>query len=153
MSDTTLSQQVNDAMKDAMKARDTAALNVLRALKSAIKNTAIEKHGADSDLDDPEVMAVVRKQIKQRQDSLESFEKAGRDDLAATEKAEMEVLAKFLPAGLSESEIEAIVESAIAETGATSKKDMGQVMKLVQEKAAGRADGKALSQAVMKRLN
>lgn len=153
MSDITLSQQVSNAVKNAMKSRDTVALNVLRALKSAIKNAAIEKHGADSDLDDTETTAVIRKQIKQRQDSLASFEQAERTDLAETEKAEMDVLEKFLPAGMSEAEIESLVEACIAEAGATSKKEMGAVMKLVQEKAAGRADGKALSQAVMKRLN
>jgi uncharacterized protein YqeY len=139
-------------MKEAMKAKNAAALNVLRALKSAIKYAAIEKHGADGNLDDTEAVAVVRKQIKQRQDSIESYEKAERPELVAKEQAEIAVLEDFLPAGMSGAEIAALVEACVAEVGATSKKEMGQVMKLVQERAAGRADGKALSQEVMKRL-
>ena len=153
MSDTPFSQRVMDDLKDAMKAKDATALTVLRALKSAIKYAAIEKHGADGDLDETDALAVVRKQIKQRQDSIESYEKAGRDDLADTEKAEMAVLEKYLPAAMSEADVVALVEQCIAEVGAESKKEMGQVMKLLQEKAAGRADNKVLSQEVMKRLS
>jgi len=152
MSDSTISQRLADDLKEAMKVRNTASLNVLRALKSAIKYAAIEKHGAEGDLDDAEAVAVVRKQIKQRQDSIGSYEEAGRPELAANEQAEIAVLEGFLPAGMGEAEIAALVEACIAEVGATSKKEMGQVMKLVQERAAGRADGKALSGEVMKRL-
>jgi uncharacterized protein YqeY len=94
----------------------------------------------------------VRKQIKQRQDSIEQFEKAGRAELAETEKNEMAILQNFLPAALSSEEIEVLLDQAIATTGATSKADMGRTMKVLQELVNGRADGRALSEAVMKRL-
>lgn len=97
-------------------------------------------------------MAAVRKQIKQREDSIAQFQQAGRTELAEKEKAEIAVLERFLPKPLSDSEIENLVAAALAETGATTKAQMGAVMKLVTERAAGRADGKVLSQAVMKRL-
>ena len=147
-----LTQQITEDMKTAMREKNTVALNTVRMLKSAIKNAAIEKGGADAELTDTEVMAVVRKEVKKRQDSIEQYEAAGRDELAAQEKAEIEVLNGYLPEPLSEEEIASIVEAAIAEVGATSRKEMGQVMKIVQEKTAGRADGKTLSQAVMSKL-
>jgi len=140
-------------MKMAMREKNTVALNTVRMLKSAIKNAAIEKGGADAELTDPEVMAVVRKEVKKRQDSIEQYEAAGRTELADQEKAEMEVLNGYLPEPLSDEEIAAIVDAAVAEVGATSRKEMGQVMKLVQERTAGRADGKTLSQAVMAKLS
>ncbi|MEM0896583.1 MAG: GatB/YqeY domain-containing protein [Verrucomicrobiota bacterium] len=153
MSDTSLATRVMDDLKAAMKAKDSTALTVLRALKSAMKNAAIEKGGADYELNESEAMAVIRKQIKQRQDSADQFEKAGRAELAENENAEIKVLEDYLPAAMSEAEIDKLVEDTIAELGATSKADMGKVMKTLQEKAAGRADGKALSQAVGKRLS
>lgn len=149
----TIAGRVMEDIKTAMRAKDTLALTVLRALKSAFKYAAIEKHGADGELDEAGAVVVVRKQIKQRQDSIESFVSAGREELAQKERDEMAVLEKYLPAGLSEVEIESIVDAAIAETGATSRKEMGAVMKLVQERAAGRADGKALSGVVGRRLS
>ncbi len=142
-----------DDIKTAMKAKDTVSLTTLRALKSAIKNVAIEKGGADAVLDEAETMAVIRKQIKQRQDSITQFEGANRPELADNEKAEIVVLEKYLPTPLSEEEITAIVAAAVSEAGATSKADMGKVMKLAQEKADGRADGKVLSGLVMKALS
>ena len=148
----TISARIVEDMKTAMKAKDTLALNVVRGLKSAIKYAAIEKLGADSDLDDPDAVAVVRKEIKKRQDSVEQYEKAARQDLAATEKAEIAVLEKYLPAALSAAQLSKLVDDAIAETGATSKKDMGKVMKLVTERAAGQVDGKTISTEVGKRL-
>lgn len=147
-----LSQQITEDMKTAMREKNTVALNTVRMLKSSIKNAAIEKGGADAELTDAEVMAVVRKEVKKRQDSIEQYEAAGRDELADQEKAEIEVLNGYLPEPLSSEEIASIVEAAIAEVGATSRKEMGQVMKIVQEKTAGRADGKTLSQAVMSKL-
>lgn len=137
----------------AMREKNTVALITVRMLKSAIKNAAIEKGGADAELTDPEVMAVVRKEVKKRQDSIEQYEAAGRTELADQEKAEMEVLNGYLPEPLSDEEIAAIVDAAVAEVGATSRKEMGQVMKLVQERTAGRADGKTMSQAVMAKLS
>lgn len=147
------SKTLMDDIKVAMKAKDQVSLTTLRALKSAIKNAAIEKGGADAVLDETESLAVIRKQIKQRQDSISQFEDANRPELADNEKAEMVVLEKYLPTPLSADEIEAIVAAAVSETGASSKADMGMVMKAVQEKADGRADGKTLSQLVMKALS
>lgn len=140
-------------LKDAMKARDTVALTTLRALKTALINAAIESGNKDNVVSDADALALVRKQIKQRNDSIEQFESAGRAELADNEKAEIVVLEKYLPAALSAEEVSSIVADAISETGASSRADMGKVMKIVQEKVAGRADGKALSQEVMKHLS
>jgi len=150
MSDT--ATQISEDIKTAMKAKDTTALNALRALKSAMTNAAIEKGGLGTVLEETEALAVVRKQIKQRQDSFEQFEKAGRAELAATEKTEIEILSRYLPAALTEEQLAAIIDQAVADTGATGKADMGKVMKRAQELAEGRADGKLLSAGVMKRL-
>jgi uncharacterized protein YqeY len=144
--------QLTEDIKNAMKAKDTVALNVVRGLKSAVKYAAIEKLGAEGDLPDADALAVVRKEIKKRQDSVASYESAGRQDLADTEKAEIAVLEKYLPAAMSTEELIKLVEAVISEVGATSKKEMGAVMKLLQERAAGRADGKTLSSEVSKRL-
>ena len=148
----TLQSQVDSDIKDAMRARETVRLNALRMLKAAMKNAAIEKGGAEAVLEDSEATAVIRKQIKQRQDSVEGFEKGGRLELAAAETAEIAVLSAYLPQSLSPDEITALVTEAIAESGATSKRQMGAVMKIVTAKAAGRADGKTLSVAVQKLL-
>ena len=148
----TLQSQVDNDIKDAMRARETVRLNALRLLKSAMKNAAIEKGGAETMLDDAEASAVIRRQIKQRQDAIEGFEKGGRLELAATERAEIEVLTAYLPPALSADEVTALAREAIAEAGATSKQQMGAVMKIATAKAAGRADGKTLSQAVQKLL-
>lgn len=150
MSDTTL--RISDDIKTAMRAKDSTALNALRALKSAMTNAAIEKGGLGTLLDEPEILAVIRKQIKQRQDSIEQFEKAGRAELAANEKAEIAILSQYMPTALTEEQIAEFVEQAVAETGAASKADMGKAMKRAQELSEGRADGKLLSAAVMKRL-
>jgi uncharacterized protein YqeY len=147
----TLSQRISEDLKTAMKAKDTVALNVIRSIKSALTYASVAP-GAEGELSDTDAIAVVRKEIKKRQDSVASYEAAAREDLAATEKAEIEVLEKYLPAGMSESEVVSLVESTIAEVGATSKKDMGAVMKVLQEKAAGRADNRQLSAEVAKRL-
>ena len=127
----TINERIVEDMKTAMKAKDTVALNVVRGLKSAVKYSAIEKHGADGVLDDSEVITVVRKEIKKRQDSVASYESAKRQDLADNEKAEIAVLEKYLPAAMSAEDVVKLVESVIAELGATSKKDMGAVMKAV----------------------
>ena len=150
MSDT--ATRIPEDIKTAMRAKDTTALNALRALKSAMTNAAIEKGSLSTVLEESEVLAVVRKQIKQRVDSCEQFEKAGRAELAITEKAEIEILSRYLPTALTEEELLKIIEQAVVDTGATGKADMGKVMKRSQELAEGRADGKLLSAAVMKRL-
>jgi len=138
-----LQQKITDALKSAMLAKQAERTTALRALKSALGYAQIEKK-VDS-LDDAAVLAVIQKEAKKRKDSIEEFEKGGRADLASTERAELAVLSEFLPTALSDEEVEALVREAIAEAGATSKKDMGAVMKLATAKAAGRADGKALS--------
>jgi len=147
-----LTDQINQDLKEAMKARDAVRLGVIRSLKSALTNASIEKGGLDTELDENEALGVVRKQVKQRQDSKEQFEQAGRDELAAKEAAEIEILEGYLPKQLSLEEIGALVEEAIRETGASSRADMGQLMKMLQQRSAGRADGKTLSQEVAKRL-
>ena len=149
----TLSDTITADMKAAMRDKNKTALNTLRALKSAITNAAIDKGGAGSALPENEAINIVRKQIKQRQDSIGQFQKAGRSELAANEQQEITILENYLPTPLSDEEIVAAVETAIAETGAESKKDMGQLMKLLQQQTEGRADGKKLSQEVMKRLS
>ncbi len=148
-----MSQILDTISEDLMRAKDTTALNSVRALKSALTNTAIEKGGLGTTLDEPEILAVIRKQIKQRQDSIEQFEKADRAELAENEKAEINVLSKYLPAALTNEQIEQIVAQAISDTSATSKADMGKVMKRAQELSNGRAEGKALSASVMKLLS
>jgi uncharacterized protein len=145
--------KIDQDLKEAMKAKQAERLAVIRMLKSALKNLAIEKGGIDFVLDDLTALSVVRKELKKRQDSIEGFEKGNRPDLAAKEKAEAEILATYLPQPLTPDEIAALVKEAIAETGATSKAQMGAVMKLATERAAGRADGKALSAAVNSQLS
>lgn len=149
----TFAEQVMSDLKDAMRAKDTVALTTLRALKTALTNAAIESGNKDNVVEEAAALAIVRKQIKQRQDSIEQFEGAGRPELAENEKAEVAILEKYLPAALGAEEVSQIVADAVAETGASSRADMGKVMKIVQEKVAGRADGKTLSQEVMKHLS
>ncbi|PWU09377.1 MAG: glutamyl-tRNA amidotransferase [Verrucomicrobia bacterium] len=148
-----LSSRIDEDLKDAMRAKDSLKLSVLRMLKSALKYAAIEKLGAEGVLDDSAATQVIRKQIKQRQDSAEGFEKGNRLELADKEREEIKILSTYLPQGLTTDEIEQLVREAIAEAGATSNAQMGAVMKLVQTKAEGRADGKALSAEVRKQLS
>ena len=147
-----LSQQITEDMKTAMREKNALALGTIRMLKSAIKNAAIEKGGASAELTDPEVIVVIRREVKKRQDSIEQYTTAGRTELVDQETAEMAILNGYLPEPLDESALAAIIDAAIAEVGATSRKEMGAVMKLVQERTEGRADGKTLSQAVMAKL-
>ena len=148
----TFNEKLANDLKDAMRAKDTVALSSIRALKSAIKYAAVEKLGADGELSDTDALAVVRKQLKQRRDSVEQFTAGNRADLADKELAEIAILERYLPAAMSEAEVQQLVDTVIAELGATGKQQMGQVMKVLQERSAGRADGKALSQAVAAKL-
>jgi uncharacterized protein len=148
----TIQEEIDADLKDAMRSRDAERLSVLRMVKSALTNAAIEKRGVAGGLADSEAVGVIRKQVKQRRDSIESFEKGGRPELAAKERKEIEFLAEYLPQPLEEDEINQLVRDAIAEVGATSKAQMGAVMKIVTEKAEGRVEGKKLSQAVQKAL-
>jgi len=148
----TLSERIDSDLKDAMRAKDATRLSVLRMVKAALKNAAIEKSGADEQLTDGEAVQVVRKQVKQHQDSIESFEKGGRAELAAREKEELSILQSYLPQAMDADELARVVREAIAEVGATSRAQMGAVMKALQAKIAGRADGKTLSAEVQKQL-
>jgi uncharacterized protein len=136
-----------------MRAKDATKLGVLRMLKSALKYAAIAKSGAETELSDAEAVQVIRKQTKQRQDSIESFDKGGRAELADKEKEELKILNTYLPKGMSPDELAKVVRETIAELGATSKAQMGAVMKALQAKAGGRADGKMLSAEVQKQLS
>lgn len=149
----TMMEQVDSDLKEAMRARDATKLGVLRMLKSALKNAAIEKAGAEGQLNEAEAIQVIRKQVKQRQDSIESFETGGRSELAAKEKEELSILDSYLPAAMSSEELSKVVRETIAEVGATSKAQMGAVMKALQAKVAGRADGKTLSGEVTRQLS
>ena len=146
----TLSDKVNGEITAAMKAKDQVRLSALRMLKAAIMNKGVEKK---SDLDDAEVLQVVASLVKQRRDSIEQFAKAGRTDLVDKETAEMVILEDYLPPAASPEDIAAAVAAAIAETGASSPKDMGKVMKAVMPKLAGKsADGRAVNEAVRRSL-
>jgi hypothetical protein len=148
----TITERIDADLKDAMRAKDAGKLGVLRMLKSAMKYAAIEKSGAEGQLEDAEAMQVIRKQVKQRQDSIESFEKGGRPELATKERDELAMLSAYLPQQMSGDELATAVREAIAEAGATSRAQIGAVMKALQTKLAGRADGKTLSQEVQRQL-
>lgn len=126
-----------------MLARDADRLSTLRLLKSAIGYVQIEKK--TDELPDAEFIAIVQKEVKKRRDAIEQYEKGGRAELAAREKQEISVLEQFLPKPLTDAELEELIRSTILETGATSKKQMGQVVKAAQTRAAGRAEGRAIS--------
>lgn len=145
-----LQERVSQEIKAAMLAKDADRLSALRMLKSAIGYAQIEKK--TESLSDTDVTAIVQKEVKKRRDSVEQFEKGGRAELAAKEKQEITVLESFLPKPLSPEELETLVKATIQELGATTKKDMGPVIKAVQAKAAGRADGKTVSGLVSKLL-
>ena len=145
-----LNDQVTREIAAAMKAKDQLRLSALRMLKAAIMNKGVEK---GRDLEDPEVLQVVSSLVKQRRDSIEQFSKAGRTDLVDKETGEIAVLEGYLPPAASAEEIEAAVAAAIAESGASSPKDIGKVMKAVMPKLAGKgADGKMINDVVRRRL-
>ena len=145
-----LQERVSQEIKAAMLAKAADRLSALRMLKSALGYAQIERK--TESLPDADVVAIVQKEVKKRRDSVEQFEKGGRAELAAKEKEEIAVLEMFLPKALSPEELEKLVRAAIQELGATSKKDMGPVIKAVQAKAAGSADGKSISALVGKLL-
>jgi uncharacterized protein YqeY len=145
-----LLDDVNAAMTTAMKARDMLTLGTLRMLKTALTMKGIEK---GRDLDAAESLQVVASLVKQRRDSIEQFTRGGRQELADKEAAEITVLERYLPAAASAEEVAAAVEQAVAETGATTIKDMGKVMKATMARLAGKSvDGKSVNEAVKKRL-
>lgn len=145
-----LTAKVNADIAAAMKARAAARLSALRMMKAAITNKGVEK---GRDLEDPEVVQVIATLVKQRRESIEQFSKAGRTDLVDKETAEIAVLEEYLPPAATPEDVDAAVASAIAETGATSPKDIGKVMKAVMPKLAGRhADGRTINEAVRRKL-
>jgi len=148
-----IQERIDSDLKEAMRSKDTTKLSVLRMLKSALKYATIAKSGAEAELSDAEAAQVIRRQIKQCQDSIESFEKGGRAELADKEKEELSTLNAYLPQAMTADELARVVRETIAQVGATSKAQMGAVMKALQIKVAGRADGKALSQEVSRQLS
>ena len=148
-----IQERIDSDLKESMRAKNASKVGVLRMLKSALKYAAIAKSGSDAELSDAEAAQVIRKQAKQRQDSIESFEKGGRAELAVKEKEELSILNAYLPQAMSPDELVALVRETITEVSATSKAQMGAVMKVLQARVAGRADGKTLSQEVQRQLN
>ena len=145
-----LQDRISRELKEAMLAKDAEKLSMLRLLKSALGYVQIEKK--TDQLSDAEITAVIQKESKKRRDSIEQYRNGGRPELAEKEARELAVLETFLPAPVSPEELEQLVRAAIQELGATSKKEMGAVVKAVQAKAAGRADGKTISGIVGKLL-
>lgn len=145
--------RIDSDLKEAMKAKQTDRLAMVRMLKSALQNAAIEQGGAATRLDDDVALAVVRRELKKRQDAIEGFTKGGRPELVAREQAEAEMLSAYLPEPLAPTELTNLVAQCVAETGATSKTQMGVVMKLAVARAEGRADGRAISAEVARQLS
>lgn len=146
----TLEEKIQQDLKTAMKAKDQVSLRGIRAIKAAI--LILKTDGSGGEMDNDKEIKLLQKLIKQRKDSLEIYEKQGREDLAATEKEEIEVISKYLPAQLSEEEIEVKIKAIIEQTGASSMKDMGKVMGMASGQLAGKADGKTISTIVKAKL-
>ncbi len=141
---------IQEQVKTAMRAKDKARLATLRQITAAIKQVEVDKR---ADLDDDDIIAILTKMSKQRRDSLEQFEKAGRDDLAEVETAELAIIEEFMPAALSDDEIDAAIAESIEQAGASSPKDMGSVMNILRPKVQGRADMGAISGRVKAALS
>lgn len=144
-----LSERLNEDMKQAMKSQDKFKLSTIRMIRATIKNLEIDLKRT---LNDNEVLDILSREIKQRKDALQEFEKAGREDLASNVKAEAEIIAGYLPEQLTEEEIKVIVQQTIQETGASSKAEIGKVMSALMPKVKGRADGKLVNQVVQQQL-
>lgn len=149
MTQQSLKVSITEAMKDAMRNKAKERLSAIRLILAEIKRIEVDER---IEVDDTRVLSILDKMNKQRRDSISQFEAAGRNDLAATEKAEMAVIAEFLPAALSQEELDELITGAIADTGADSMRDMGKVMGLLKPKLQGRADMGAVSQAIKDRL-
>jgi uncharacterized protein len=150
MTDSALKQQLQSDMKASMKSADKARLAVIRLMLSAIKQIEVDER---IELDDERVVSVLDKMVKQRRESISQFEKAARDDLIAIEQSELEVIQQYLPAALSEAEIKQMISEAIAQSGATEMKQMGQVMGILKPKLTGRADMGQVSQQIKSMLS
>lgn len=140
-----LKDQITEDMKAAMRAKDSAKLGAIRLITAAMKQKEVDER---VELNDTMVLAIIEKMIKQRKDSITQFEAGGRQDLADIEKAEMAILSAYMPAGLSEAEMQAAVSEAVAEVGATGPQDMGKLMAVLKPKLAGRADMTVVSAMV-----
>ncbi|MGN6151687.1 MAG: GatB/YqeY domain-containing protein [Lysobacteraceae bacterium] len=140
-----LKQRLTDDMKTAMKAGEKERLATIRLINAAIKQKEVDER---VEMDDARVLAVLDKMVKQRKDSIEQYDQAGREDLAAVERAEMAIIGEYLPAKLGEAEIQAAIEAAVAETGAAGPADMGKVMGVLKAKYAGKMDFQKASAAV-----
>jgi uncharacterized protein YqeY len=145
----TLKDQIQEDVKSAMRARDQKRLTALRLITAAIKQVEVDKR---IEMDDQSILAVLDKMVKQRRDSLEQYTAAGRDDLAAQEQFELELISVYLPEALSDDELATLIKQAVADTGASSIRDMGTVMNKLREQVQGRADMKAVSSAVKAQL-
>lgn len=143
-------EQIDADLIVALKAKESFLVSTLRLLKSALKNAEIAK---TSELTEPEAISVLEKQAKQRRDSIEQFSNAGRNDLADKEKAELEIIQKYLPQKMSEEELSQVIDRVIAETGATGVSDLGRVMKEAIAKTAGAADGATISRIAKEKLS
>jgi len=149
-----LKEQLQADLKEAMKARDEVRLRTVRSLRAAVMSREIElRSGGTGDIPESEALAVIQKQAKQRRDSIEQFDAAGREDLKAVEVAELAVIETYLPEQLSEADVRKVVEHIVGETGATSMKDMGKVMGPSMAKLKGQADGKLVQEVVKKVLS
>jgi uncharacterized protein YqeY len=146
----TLKERITEDMKAAMRASEKERLSTIRMVQAAIKQREVDERIT---LDDAQVIAVLEKMVKQRKESIAQFELGGRPDLAAKERAEIELLQAYLPAQLSEAEVDALIREAMAATGATSVKDMGKVMGVVKAKAAGRTDMAVVSARIKAALS
>ena len=146
---TTLKDQITDALKISMRAKDMATVTVLRGLQAAIKQIEIDER---IELDESRVLAVIEKQIKQRKESIKAYEGANRQDLASKEQAEVEILSQFLPAAMTEEELDSVIEQTILAQQATSIKDMGKVMNSLRPIIAGRADPAQVSSKIKAKL-
>jgi hypothetical protein len=144
-----LKQRLQDDMKAAMKAGDKRRLGVVRLINAAIKQREVDER---VELDDTQVLVVLDKMLKQRRDSISQYEQAGREDLAAQERFEVEICQAYMPAALSDDEIAGLIAEAIDSTGASSMQDMGKVMALLKPKLQGRADMAAVSKQIRARL-
>ncbi len=145
-----LKEQIDNALKEAIKNKDEVAKNALRGVITALKNKEKELR---KELSEQDIIKVLSSQVKQRKDSIEQFRKGGREDLADKEEAEIKVLEAFLPEALSDEELLKLIEECIEEAGAKTPKDMGKVMKLIMPKVAGRADGKKVNELVRSKLS
>ncbi len=145
-----LKQRLTEEMKQAMRAKEKERLGTIRLILAELKRIEVDER---IELDDNRVLSVLDKMSKQRRDSLAQFKSAGRDDLAATEQFELEVISTFLPAALTDSEINTLIEEAVNATGASSMADMGKVMSMIKPKAQGRADMAEISKRIKAKLN